>query len=722
MKHLTQHPKLTQFGLILLAFAILMYMARDYYDIITHSGTFNKLTASGEIAGATGFFESLQLLLSGTLPPQFVRIPENFVWGLPELINSSLLYLVEDFWKITIVDPEYGFEKNTTVIKEFTRGLAGIILVMINFIREFILGGTKTIASVMGWDFIRDTKASWPALPWPAVASGAFLLGYSLNGMKLALLAFIPTVYIAIFGQWIPAMETLSFILVAAPVSVIIGLSLGVLAYKVRAVEAFFTPLLKCCETLPHFSYLVPVVTFYGVGDQAGAIATIIFATPPMIRLTILGLKKVPPETLEAGMMSGCTKRQLLFKVHIPTARQDILLGVNQVIMQCLAMAVIASFIGATGLGYDLVVALNSLRIGIALELGISIVLIAIVLDKLSLAWANKSVDYLAELPFHVRHKHSLMFLAILALSVIVATVVPHISEFWGQMVYLIPENQGFSTDVWWDKLVKWVVVEFRSYFQIFNAFMLVSVLIPMRDAFLAMPVVATFTLAMGVSYMVGGIKSALVVGGFLLFIAASQWWDEALITMYMTTFAVVVSVIIGLTVGVLAARNTTATKILLIICDTFQTLPSFVYLIPVIMLFGVNDVSVLIAVITYAVIPCIRYTIEGLRNVPPSILDAGDMSGVTKWQRLIKIEMPLAFPHIMLGINQTVVFALFMVIIGAFIGTEDLGRLIMGTLSKANAMGNGLTLGLCVAFIGLAIDHLIHKWADTRKKILGIA
>lgn len=719
MKHFTYHSKLIQFGFILLAFFILMYMARDYYDIITHSGTFNKMSASGDIVAYTGFYESIRLILSGTLPPQLVRIPENFVWGLPKLIDSTLLYLVEDLWKITTIDPDYGFTENTTVIKEFTRGLAGIILVIINFIRELILGGTKTIAFVMGWDFIRDSKAYWPTLPWPAVAAGAFLLGHSLSGIKLALLAFIPTVYIALFGQWIPAMETLSLILVAAPISVAIGLGLGILAYKVKAAEIFFTPILNVAQTLPHYSYLVPVVTFYGVGDQAGAIATIIFATPPMIRLTLLGLKRAPPETLEAGMMSGCNKYQLLFKVHIPTARQDMLLGVNQVVMQCLAMAVIASFIGATGLGYDLIVALNSLRIGVALELGISIVLIAIVLDKLSLAWANKPIDYLAELPFHARHKHSLMFLVILVFSIIVAMVVPNISEFWGQMVYLIPENQGFSTDVWWDKLVKWVVIEFRSFFQIFNVFMLVSVLIPMRDAFLSMPVVATFTFAMGVSYMVGGIRSSLIVGGLLLFIASSQWWDEALITMYMTTFAVLVSIIIGLTVGVLAARNTTATKILLIACDTFQTLPSFVYLIPVIMLFGVNDVSVLIAVIVYAVIPCIRYTIEGLRNVPASILDAGDMSGATRLQRLIKIEMPLAFPHIMLGINQTVVFALFMVIIGAFIGTEDLGRLIMGTLSKSNAMGNGLTLGLCVAFIGLAIDHLIHTWADKRKKIL---
>ena len=129
-----------------------------------------------------------------------------------------------------------------------------------------------------------------------------------------------------------------------------------------------------------------------------------------------------------------------------------------------------------------------------------------------------------------------------------------------------------------------------------------------------------------------------------------------------------------------------------------------------------------MIAVIVYATIPATRYTVEGLRNVPQSLQDAGSMSGVNRVQRWLKIEIPMAFPHIMLGINQTVIFALFMVIIGAFIGgTNDLGQYIIGALSDKNGIGNGLMLGLCVAFIGLAVDHLIVTWANQRKAILGL-
>jgi len=139
-------------------------------------------------------------------------------------------------------------------------------------------------------------------------------------------------------------------------------------------------------------------------------------------------------------------------------------------------------------------------------------------------------------------------------------------------------------------------------------------------------------------------------------------------------------------------------------------------------MLFGITDTSVLIAVIIYATIPATRYTIEGLRSVPPALHDAASMSGVTRIQRLFQIDFPLAFPHIMLGINQTVVFALFMVIIGAMIGTDDLGQYILKALSDKNGTGNGLTLGLCVAFIGLAVDQVIRTWANERKQILGIS
>jgi glycine betaine/proline transport system permease protein len=516
-------------------------------------------------------------------------------------------------------------------------------------------------------------------------------------------------------------MQTLSLVLIAAPVSVVFGLLLGVWSFKSRAVESSLAPLLNIAQTMPHFSYLVPVMVFFGIGDQAGAIATIIFATPPMIRLTLLGLKKVSPEVLDAGMMSGCHNYQLMYKVLIPTARRDILIGINQVIMQCLAMAVIASFIGARGLGFNLLAALNTLAVGVALELGICIVLIAVVLDKLSLAWANKQTDYFADLPFMQRHKWSLLFVVILFLGTILAFIGTFLFKGGINYLYLIPHNKGITLEPMLQGGIDWFLETFFFGLQGFNKWLIVDVLFPIRESFLSMPISATFFLVMGIGYIVGGIRSALIVAFFLLFIALLEWWDRALITAYMASCGVIVSAIIGITVGSLCAQNKLATKVILLVCDTFQTFPSFVYLIPVMILFGITDTSVLFAVIIYATIPATRYTVEGLRSVPESLQDAGSMSGVSRIQRWVKIELPLAFPHIMLGVNQTVIFALFMVIIGAFIGTEDLGQYIIKALSDKQGIGNGLLLGFCVASIGLAVDHLIQTWATKRRQLLGM-
>ncbi len=650
------------------------------------------------------------------------RLPAWLAW-LPTSVNDGATYLMREWLPIDVYDPDIEEYEKSPLVKEVTRSFSRGLLFCIDLIRELLLGGNKTIVAFTSWDFAQENKwARWPALPWTVVVACATILGYALNGKKLALLAFTALVYIAVFGQWAPSMQTLSFVLIAAPISFLIGLSLGVLAYRNKKFEIGVQPLLNIAQTMPHFSYLVPTTVFFGLGDHAGVIATVIFATPPMVRLTLLGLKRVPNEVVEAGMMNGCSLSQQLFRVLLPTARRDILIGVNQVIMQCLAMAVIASFIGAKGLGYNLLLALNGLRIGLALELGICIVLIAVVLDKLSLAWADKQVDYFSNLNFYQRNKYKIMMFIALVIGSILAYTGSFIFKDGINYLYIIDHNKGLTTEHIWQSGIDWIVENWYQSLRVFNEGLIVNVLVPMENSYLNMPVAATFALVLGIAYIIGGIRSVITVACLLLFIALTEWWDRALITAYMTSFAVIVSVTIGLTVGSLCAQNATASRVILLVCDTFQTFPSFIYLIPVIMLFGVTDTSVLIAVIIYATIPATRYTVEGLRSVPISLQEAGTMSGVSRLQRWLKIELPLAFPHIMLGINQTVIFALFMVIIGAMIGTDDLGQLILKSLSDKEGIGNGLMLGLCVAFIGLTVDHLIQTWSTKRKILLGIA
>jgi glycine betaine/proline transport system permease protein len=440
------------------------------------------------------------------------RLPA-LIGGFPAVLNDSVEYLMFDWFNIDVYNADIDDYEETALLKEITRSVSRSVLFSIELIREVLLGGVKTIVAFTSWDFIDENEwAVWPGLPWTVVIGSAVVLGYALNGIRLSLFVVFALGYIVVFGQWEPAMETLSFVLVAAPISVVLGIAFGIWAFKSARAEAALMPLLNVAQTMPHFSYLVPVTVFFGVGDHAGAIATVIFATPPMIRLTLLGLKGVSPEVAEAGMMNGCSKSQLMFKVMVPSARHNILVGVNQVIMQCLAMAVIASFIGAKGLGYNLLLSLNQLRIGQALELGICIVLIAITLDKLSLGWANKQIDYFASSSFIERHKYGLIVLAILIGGTLLALVGSVIFKDGINYFYLIPHNKGITTELFWQSGVDWMVDNWYSGLQVFNTGLIVNVLIPMKNAYLSMPVAATFLLTMGIGYIVGGIRCVLVV------------------------------------------------------------------------------------------------------------------------------------------------------------------------------------------------------------------
>jgi glycine betaine/proline transport system permease protein len=241
-----------------------------------------------------------------------------------------------------------------------------------------------------------------------------------------------------------------------------------------------------------------------------------------------------------------------------------------------------------------------------------------------------------------------------------------------------------------------------------------------MRDAYLWMPFSAVLALLAAIGWAIGGLRSAVICVAFFGLIAMSGWWDRAMITVYTVTISVLIASLIGLPLGIWSARKAKRAERVLLICDTAQTFPSFIYLIPVIMLFGVSDVAVVAAVVTFAAVPIVRYTIEGLVNVPPELIEAADMSGATRRQTLWHVRLPMALPTMLVGANQSVMFSLFMVIIAAFIGTQDLGQEMQRALSSTD-VGKGLVLGLAVAFMGLMTDHLITRWSETRKRALGV-
>ena len=581
--------------------------------------------------------------------------------------------------------------------RDITRAIANLIDYPLDFVEAVLVAGFSD---------------SVPGLPWIAVTGLAVVLGWYLRGRQLGIVAGICFAYMAIFGKWELSMVTLSVVLVAAPVAGAIGVALGIVAYKKAWFEKVLWPVLNVMQALPHFSYMIPVAIFIGIGHKAGTIATIIFAFPVMSRLTILGLKGVSPEVREAGIMAGCTKRQMLWKVELPAARPTLMVGVNQVIMLCLAMVVLASFVGAKGLGHDLLNRLRSLWIGQALEIGVVIVFMAIILDRLSQAWAEKQPEHAREGPFHVRHPFATAGIAVVVISYILAAFIPAL-QLW-------PKSLSVTTAPMWDTMIDAIVVYAFDYLELIKDTLLVHVLIPMRDLYLLLPWSALLVFAVTLGWYYGGWPVAGIQALFALYLAFAGFWERTLITAYMVSFAVIVCVVIGSIVGVWAAAGPRRTKVVELVLDTFQTFPSFIYLIPAIMLFNVNDFAAIMAIVIYATIPTTRLTIFGLKTVPHDIVEAAIASGCTPRQVLWKVRMPLAFPAIMLGINQTIMYALFMVVIAAFIGTTDLGQEIFRSKAENDA-GKSLVVGLCVAFMGLMADQLINAWARERKKVLGL-
>jgi len=622
------------------------------------------------------------VLLKPWLPEALVRWPAALVVPFADALNWLFLFVKDDLGFLAV-----------------TRAVADGVEWLLDITANLLYG-----------------KRRWPnlePLPWSAIAVTAGCLGWWLGGWRLALLGGGTFVWVALMGQWKWTMETMSVIVVAVPLAVAFGLALGIASWKSRRVERVLAPVLNIAQSLPHFAYMIPVVVFIGVGPKSGAIVTIIFAVPPMIRMTLLGLRKVPPEVVESGEMCGATRWQLLRHVRVPTARREILVGVNQVIMQSLAMVVLASFIGMPGLGQKLLQLLQSLKIGRSIEIGITIVLLAIMLDRLSKAWARRQPAHFSRgTSWFERHRLLLIWASLMAGLLLLAQAFPLLAEIGRRDAFSVSKPLDAVMDAFL-AFVDPVTLAIRS-------FLIRDVLIPMRDAYLWLPTGAVLALVAGVAWRVGGWRSACVCTGFIGLIALSGWWDRAMITAYMVSFAVLLASLIGLPLGVWAARDEARANRVLLACDTMQTFPSFIYLIPVIMLFGVNDVAAIAAVVVFGLVPMTRYTIEGLRGVPPQLLEAADMSGATGRQTLWNVSLPMAVPTIMIGLNQTVMFSLFMVIIAAFIGTQDLGQEMQRALSSTD-VGKGLVLGLCVAFMGLTVDHLITRWGAERSRLLGL-
>ncbi|MDP9138864.1 MAG: ABC transporter permease subunit [Pseudomonadota bacterium] len=230
---------------------------------------------------------------------------------------------------------------------------------------------------------LNGVEAAFVLTPWPVTALFILLIAWRTGGMGALVFSAGAVAYLGLFGFWEKSMSTLALVAASVIVCVAMGTPLGVLSAKSRRFQKLLEPVLDVMQTLPTFVYLIPAVAFFSIGKPPGVVATVIFAMPPMIRLTALGIRQVPEQVREAALAFGATSFQLLVKVELPLAVPSVLAGINQVIMMSLSMVVIAGLIGAGGLGVDVIRALNFLQIGQGFLAGIAIVLMAMTLDRI---------------------------------------------------------------------------------------------------------------------------------------------------------------------------------------------------------------------------------------------------------------------------------------------------------------------------------------------------
>jgi glycine betaine/proline transport system permease protein len=587
---------------------------------------------------------------------------------------------------------------------------------MTRFIAAAIDFPYRIVLSALSTGFLSGQGSSAvlivPPVPWIAVIALFALFGHYTGGRRTALVVTGCLLFVVAFGQWDSAMATLSSILVAVPLGVVFGIGLGIIAHRHAWFERAIRPLLDLMQTIPVFAYLVPILFLFGFGPTAAVVATLIYAMPPMTRVTVLALKRVPAELRDLGNMVGCTRRQLTWKVLVPSAQDALMVGVNQVIMLSLNMVIIAAMIGAGGLGFDVLAALRRLDFGAGLEAGLAIVALAVALDRLSQAYARKPTDPPRRGRWHQRHPYLVAAIAIIAVSGLASLFLPFVRTY--------PDAWQLSTGTFWSRVVEWINIHFFDTLEAIKNTLLLNVLIPFKRFLVGLPWAGVTAVLAFAGWRLGNWRLAALIAALAVLIAATGQWEKAMITVYLCGISTVLAMMIGVPIAIASAERPALWKWVQATIDTLQTLPSFVYLMPAVMLFRVGDFTAMIAVVAYAVAPAIRYTALGIQGIDPRLVEAGRAMGCTPRQTLTRIKLKLALPEILLGLNQTIMFALSMLVITALVGTRDLGQEVYIALTKADP-GRGLVAGLAVAFIAIIADRLISAGARRARHRLGL-
>jgi glycine betaine/proline transport system permease protein len=552
-----------------------------------------------------------------------------------------------------------------------------------------------------------------PLLGWLGVVAVATFIAWAFGNVKVALLTAVGFVLFGLQGLWQESMDTLALTLAAVFVSLLLGIPLGIWAGLSDRVNRLITPVLDFMQTMPTFVYLAPLALFFLIGPASAVIATLIYAMPPAVRITAHGIRSVPENTVEASVSLGSTRWQSLRKVLLPMARRTIVLGINQTIMAALSMVTIAALIDAPGLGAVVLKALIVLDVGSAFNAGLSIVVMAIILDRVTTAASERVESSRSMSPRAVRLRKPL-----LAVGGLVTAVCAYLSYTY-EWAAVFPTTVGnvdigignrLSTAA--DSVTSWAQTNLVGVTGGTKDFITFWILDPVQSLLVDSPWFVVAAAVIVISLLLGSWRSAATSAACLAVVVASGLWSDAMATLAATLVATVVTLLIGVVVGVWMGRSPTADRVIRPVLDAAQTMPSFVYLIPFVALFAASRFTAIVAAVVFAAPVAIKLIADGIRAVSTTTVEAAQSAGTSAWQMITKVQLPMARPALVLATNQGLIYVLSMVVVGGLIGAGALGYDVVAGFRQSELFGKGLAAGLAIVMLGIMLDRITQAAA----------